>query len=272
MAATKQTIVIVHGAWHTPAHYSKLRTLLEHSGHEVHIPIHPSITSPSDPKIANLSTDTAALQAFITPLIDSGKSIAVLAHSYGGQVATNALHGLGLSTREALGKKGGVTYLIYMAAFALFEGKSIIGKVRDFDHEQYMDQAFTFDYATHPSPSATTVLTGMPRTAPYMLGDSTPNNTPEEVEEYWQTLRLWSGACLYAELTCEKAAWREEGVKVAYIMTSLAQCCPLGYQRDMVERIRGEGVSVEVVELETGHCPHFTMAEAVRDAVLGWVG
>jgi alpha-beta hydrolase superfamily lysophospholipase len=38
MAATKPTLVLVHGGWHVPESYEKLITALEKAGYEVHCP------------------------------------------------------------------------------------------------------------------------------------------------------------------------------------------------------------------------------------------
>ena len=46
-------------------------------------------------------------------------------HSYGGQVGTNALSGLGATKRAAEGKPGGIIELVYLAGFAMVEGTSM---------------------------------------------------------------------------------------------------------------------------------------------------
>jgi hypothetical protein len=56
-----------------------------------------------------------------------------IAHSYGGQVCTNALHGLGLQARSSQGLRGGVSALIYMASYALTEGLAGFDKTKEFD-------------------------------------------------------------------------------------------------------------------------------------------
>jgi pimeloyl-ACP methyl ester carboxylesterase len=81
------------------------------------------------PPINDLATDTEAVRKFVQNLIDGGREVTVLMHSYGGQVGTNALYDLGVESRARQNLSGGVSHLIYMCAFALPEGGSMIKKV-----------------------------------------------------------------------------------------------------------------------------------------------
>lgn len=123
MSFEKPVIVFAIGAWHTPKHYSKVQTRLEASGFEVVIPAHPS-TNEARPPNAGLAEDTAHARAEIEKLVDAGKRVVVIGHSYGGMVATNGLPGLGLESRKANGQVGGVINIIYQSGFALPEGGS----------------------------------------------------------------------------------------------------------------------------------------------------
>lgn len=106
-----------------PENYSKLTKALEAAGHEVHVPRHPSMNQ-ERPPTAGLAEDTANMRSYVKKLVESGRRVIALLHSYGGQVGTNALHGLGLEGRSAKGLLGGVSDLVYMGAFALPEGGS----------------------------------------------------------------------------------------------------------------------------------------------------
>lgn len=123
MATEKPVVLIIGGGWHTPESYGKLVKALESAGHEVHCPRHPS-TNQSRPPTAGLSEDSANIRSYVEELVDSGRRVVAVMHSYGGQVGTNALVGLGLESRSKLGKPGGVSDLVYVCAFALPEGGS----------------------------------------------------------------------------------------------------------------------------------------------------
>lgn len=60
------------------------------------------------------------------PLIEDGKDIVVLMHSYGGMYGSQAVQGLSKKEREQAGKKGGVIALIYVSAVTPVKGKTTL--------------------------------------------------------------------------------------------------------------------------------------------------
>jgi pimeloyl-ACP methyl ester carboxylesterase len=244
------TIVLVHGGWHTPSMYSKFSTGLKALGHEVHIPHLPSMNG-SRPPNADLYTDTALVRSYVNSLVDAGREVTVLMHSYGGQVGTNALVGLGAETRKLQGLAGGVIRLVYICAFALPEGGSMIGVVRSFGHEDLMPIAFDFaedDTCLDRDPKSLLVGSGL---------------TDEDLDAYVSRLERWNGKCMYQEI--QKSSWRE--IPISYIYTTKDMTVPLDYQVSMVEKLRAEGREVQTFELETGHCPTITMPKEMVDIV-----
>jgi len=73
------------------------------------------------------------LRTVLTEIADQGKSIILIAHSYGGFVAGSAVEGLGFTQRLEDGKKGGIIRLIYLAAFATPKGTSLMDTVQGKD-------------------------------------------------------------------------------------------------------------------------------------------
>ena len=124
----KPSVLIVHGAWHTPAHYQEVVYHLKQNGFEdVHCPRLPSATETLPlTATANLEGDTAAIHSAIESFADLGRNTIVLMHSYGGVVGTNALDGLLAPQRKALGLPGGVIHIIYMAAFVQPAGSRLV--------------------------------------------------------------------------------------------------------------------------------------------------
>lgn len=120
-------VVIVHGAWHIPKHYEDTITSLNSKGFEhVYCPGLPSaVQSLPLPPTANLEHDTAEVRSTIESLVEEGKQVIVLMHSYGGVVGNNALNGLLWPQRQSRGLPGGVVHLVYMAAFPIPVGTSL---------------------------------------------------------------------------------------------------------------------------------------------------
>lgn len=102
------TVVFVHGAWHGPWAWDQLRrNLPDLDTRAVDLP-----SSGSDPdRLGDLYDDADILRAAVA---DVDGPVAVVAHSYGGMVAT-----------EALTEVSNVQQLVYLAAFVPDEGESI---------------------------------------------------------------------------------------------------------------------------------------------------
>ncbi|KAL7628403.1 hypothetical protein AAE478_002605 [Parahypoxylon ruwenzoriense] len=250
MDTTKPTIVLIHGGWHVPDSYSKLVNALRTIGYEVHVPRLPSVNE-SRPPNTDLSTDTGLVRSYVESLVEAGRTVIAIMHSYGGQVGTNSLCGLSRAARSQKGLSGGVSRLVYMSAFALPEGGSMISIVKHFGHESLMPVAFDFS-------EDDSCLSRDPKTL--LVGEGAE---PAELETYLSSMVRWNGKCMYQEIS--RCAWRE--IPVTYIYTTKDMTVPLDYQKFMVEKMQAEGREVQTVELETGHCPNLTMTKELVAAV-----
>jgi pimeloyl-ACP methyl ester carboxylesterase len=79
-----------------------------------------AIRNPPEPP-ATLQDDAAFFRGLIEKLADQGdyddsKDIILVAHSYGGVVATETLRGVSKRERSKAGKQGGVVRVVYLAA------------------------------------------------------------------------------------------------------------------------------------------------------------
>lgn len=123
--STKPTILVVHGAWHNPAHFKPLMDLLEAHGYETICPQQPS--DGATPPTVTLYEDAQTIRSTLADLIEpQGKNVIVAMHSYGGVVGTEAVdETLGAKQRQIRGLSGGVTHLVYLCSFLLSEGNSL---------------------------------------------------------------------------------------------------------------------------------------------------
>lgn len=123
--AAKPTIVFSIGAWLLPPAFSIIQDKLAERGILSEAPAHPSIGA--EPPNKTLYDDVASFKAALTQLVEEqGKDVVVVGHSYGGVVASCAVEGLAKDARKAAGKEGGVIRVVYMAAFALDKGQSLL--------------------------------------------------------------------------------------------------------------------------------------------------
>ncbi|KAK8053620.1 alpha/beta-hydrolase [Apiospora saccharicola] len=237
-SSDKPAVVLVHGGWHIPSTYSKLVGLLQSSGLDVHVPRLPSMNEARPPNV-DLATDTEHIRSYVENLVDAGRSVVAVMHSYGGQVGTNALTNLSLESRAKRGLPGrcrGPRLHVRVRAAG--------GRVHAFDFDEKDNSVICRD----------------PKTS--LIGDGDGAGT-DEVEAYLASLVRWNGTCMYQAIS--QCAWRE--VPVTYIYTSVDMTVLFDYQKSMVEMMRKEGRKVATVELSTGHCPNLTKTQEVADVI-----
>lgn len=253
MSSNKPTLVIIPGAFSSPECYSKLTSALEAHEYEVHVP---SLVTNNEtrPPSGDLKDDTALIRSYVRSLVEKGHRVVCIGHSYGGQVMTNALRGLGLENRASRGLEGGVCALIYMAGFALTVGLSTFDNLQEFGNMEDVADA-VFDMAEDQ-----TMILRDPVT---FLGLNEPGFGEAEIEAYKKTLRRWNGTAMTQPL--EQAAWKE--IPVAYIHTTKDSPIPLAAQESMVWTLEAKGCRVQTFTIETGHSPHVTATESVVDAI-----
>ncbi|KAL1855723.1 hypothetical protein Daus18300_011006 [Diaporthe australafricana] len=252
MSANKPTIVIIPGAFHTPESYGKLTTAFESCSYEVHVPSLMT-TNGARPPNADLTDDTRLVRSYVESLVRADRTVVAIGHSYGGQVMTNALCGLGLEARSAQGLKGGVSNLVYMAGYALPEGMSTSDKFKEFGDPS--TAPLVFDMAED--------LTMVLRDGPLAMGLRGPGIDEAAIEAQVKTLCRWNGKAMMQPL--EKTAWRE--IPVAYIYTTSDLSITTQEQQSMVETLEKSGRKVKTFTVESGHCPNFVAPQGVVDAV-----
>lgn len=129
MSAGKPEIVLVPGAFGTPAGFDKLAKHLHAAGFSTHGAAYPSC-NPADPAAASSAKDISFVRdEVLLPLLDAGRDLVVLVHSYGGVVGGGAAKGLDKASRAAAGQKGGVVGLIYVVGNITLEGESLLEAV-----------------------------------------------------------------------------------------------------------------------------------------------
>ncbi|KAJ5659896.1 hypothetical protein N7507_006347 [Penicillium longicatenatum] len=250
MSSSKPDIVIVCGGWHLPAAYDKLRTLLESQDLTVHIPHLPTMNGARPPN-ADLYTDVETIDNLVTKLADAGRSVVVLLHSYGGQVGTNGLAGLGFEARRQHGLPGGVTRLVYIAGGANKENQSMMDLVEEFGNMDLVPLAFDIaEDGTSISRDPKMLIVG-------------PGLSDADLENYVGGLVRFNANAMYQPLT--HCSWRE--IPTTYVFTTTDLTIPLSYQKHMVAGMEAAGRQVQTFTLETGHCPNITQPEELAKII-----
>ena len=260
ISSSKPVILLLHGAWHLPAHYASLIRLLESKGFAVNCPRMPSCNDASPPN-KTLDDDLRCARQAALDYVEQGIDVVALMHSYGGVVGTNAL--AKLHQGQTIGGRGTgrVKALIYMAAFIPSENQSL---------------AAMFGGQLPPW------LTSNPDTKCIDIDDPHGHfysDLPEDERDKWaKALVQHPIVCQYeavqdqtlkAELG-DRVAWRQVE-SIEYLLCTKDQALPDFVQQMNIDRLEREGGlgkgAVRVEVLEASHSPFVSMPEKVVEAV-----
>ena len=134
----RPTIILVHGGWQGPEVYGQLVSLLEKAHYSVFCPKLPSAgTIPATP---SFDEDVKSIRNAVGSVIETGKEVVVVMHSYGAVPGCEALKGLKVKAPPVLGggltwktnasefenqdSMGGIVKLVFLAAMVLPVGGS----------------------------------------------------------------------------------------------------------------------------------------------------
>ena len=121
---TLPTFVLIPGAWHSPSHYDLLTKRLDSAGYPSFSRRLPSVDSPNPNEVSTTTDADFIRDTLLRPLLDSGKDVILVMHSYGSIPGTAAAVGLSRAERRSAGLGGGIVGLIFIAAFIAKEGDS----------------------------------------------------------------------------------------------------------------------------------------------------
>lgn len=244
---SKPVIVLVHGAWHVPQHYEDFLSLLEKEGFEVRCPHLPTCDEPTKPT-ASLYDDARRVRDLVADLINHGREVIMLLHSYGGTVGTEAVTGLSRSERAASGLQGGITHLIYMCAFMLQVGESVGGASLPRPVPEPVERDET---------TGTTFLCEPP--IRLFFADV----EPDLAKRMEGLLVRQIGRAMTDTLT--HPAWRF--TPATYLRASKDEVLFPDWQERQIQAVRDSGVEVSVETFDSSHSPYLSMPNALVAAI-----
>ncbi|KUI59066.1 Pyrethroid hydrolase [Cytospora mali] len=248
--ASKPTIVIVPGAWQLTTGYAPFADLLRQSGFDTKCVTMPS-TGGTQLPLTGLAEDIAAVRAVIQSLVDAGKEVVLLVHSAGGVSGSGGVRGLDVKTRKKAGLSGGVTRVIYMAAFMLPKGTCLLdmvgGEPLPWMVLQNADMGVKGDRVTIDPESMSDVGLG------YL---------PPEEQKRWGKELSHTSAILF-EGVSEYEPWNE-GIPCAYIFAEDDGAIHYPVQQKMAAQL---GPNALTATLKSSHCPFLSMQKELLEAV-----
>lgn len=118
------TIVLVPGSFAPAALYADFVEVLKKAGLDTIVVDTPSVGRREGKGPATMTDDANEISKVVLPLVDQGKEVVLVAHSYGGIPTTQSLETLSQKARSAQGKSGGVRKVVYLTAVVLQAGMS----------------------------------------------------------------------------------------------------------------------------------------------------
>jgi pimeloyl-ACP methyl ester carboxylesterase len=231
------TIILVHGAWHRPAHYKSYITDLQAAGFTVHCPQLPTCTGTISPNITT-AEDISVVRSVLDACIGRGERILLIMHSYGGLVGTEAAQGLDLVTLQAENaNSGGVIHLLYLCGYILSPGQTIWDLVTATGVDKLWPQLVD----TAPDGSVLPLDSDMG----FFSGIEEQSVVDEAVG---MLVRFPMEPLTFA--ACGDV-WKR--VPATYVRTIRDNAVPPAYQDIMLEKVREEGVVLEISEYDTHH-------------------
>lgn len=127
--SSRPAFLFVPGAWHKPAYFEPLITKLAEDGYECHTVSTPSVAS--HPPVESIEADIDAISITANSILQLGKDVIVVAHSYGGVCGTAAVARVHKQQQQQQQSHetmqlGRIIRLVYVTSFIPLEGESLI--------------------------------------------------------------------------------------------------------------------------------------------------
>ncbi|KAF2220277.1 Alpha/beta hydrolase fold-1 [Elsinoe ampelina] len=244
---TKPTIVLVPGSFSPPAAYTEIISLLRAASFPAAAIQLPTTTKRYPLEPATLADDAAHIRRVAETLIGQGKEVVVVCHSYGGAPTSEALVGVG------------VKRIIYMTSIAPKVGEDIAtalggDALSGIEVKALMTNDMKDGYMhIDASLSAGAIANDMSWELAYEKVLLFPHHSAVSFSE---------------PLT--QAAYKE--VPVSYILCTNDLIVKPDQQRQFIDNIQSASSNkASVVEIDSGHCPMWSVPEKLRDVIISEV-
>ncbi|KAJ7185438.1 Alpha/beta hydrolase fold-1 [Mycena filopes] len=252
MSTTKPEIIIIPGSFSPLEYYEPVIADLRAHGYSVHgVELE---TVGRREKAATMYDDAAAIAAVASRLVDEGKDVVLVPHSYGGIPACEASKGLTKSAREREGKAGGIMRIVFVSAIVPKEGVSLRDAVGSTKSADYVGMEEGYMFMSDPVKLAAVSLSDV---------------SPEEGLVWAKKFSQHSAVSFVQPLTY--AAYKD--VAVSWLFLEKDRTVTPEVQNKMIANIESvtDGRSVERFPVDVGHCINMTQpatfAKVVRRAL-----
>ena len=251
-ANSKIAVLIVHGACFFAEILRPFRARLAEAGFETSCPQLPSCgdTRPKHEK-AGLAEDAIAVQTAAKELIRNGFKVVILARSYGGMVACNAIT-KELYARGSPEDTARVCHLIFLSAFVPLPGNGVADLQEKYGHQSEAQISFDDD-----------------GTLRFMNASRVFYN---DLEDEKQARALSEKATTQNQIAAAGTVngdppWKSVPSTYIYCLRDLDGYVPM--QKSMVKDALDAGGMIQTFEVDAGHCPFFSKPDEVVRIIKG---
>ncbi|KAL0939887.1 prolyl aminopeptidase protein [Colletotrichum truncatum] len=246
-AQVPPVVVVVPGSFAPAKLYDTFTAVLRKHGIESEVVDTPSVGIREGLGPQSMSDDVAEIVKVVSDLLEKGKQVILLTHSYGGIPGTQSLQQLSRVSREAAGKAGGIDKIIYLTAIVPPVG---VGNF-DFLGTNVPDFLTVDDDYMRITPEGTASLT---------FSDLPPGQALEAAKQ----MSEHSTPSFKEKLTYPGY----NDVEVHYIVCEEDRLVLPEHQLAMVEFLKGStGRDINVHKLQSGHAPVASQPENLAKIV-----
>ncbi|KAI0176149.1 alpha/beta-hydrolase [Hypoxylon sp. FL1284] len=253
---SKLSILLVPGSFSLPKFYDPVIQGVAKEGYEIralHLPSVGLETGPRPGQPPTMYDDAAFIAKEALHLVEQGRDVVIVTHSYGGVPGTEAVRGLAKEGREKLGQKGGIVRLAYMTSLVPAVGVAAAGVREDVPKNNrvalHVDEN-GWMYHADISQGASLSFSDVPR---------------DEGEASVRKLTKHSAVSFTNPLTYPGY----KDVPVSYLLCEDDLSVPAEIQKKGIDMIQREsGKDVDVVAIKAGHFPPISKPQQVVEWIL----
>ncbi|PSK40107.1 hypothetical protein B9Z65_8047 [Elsinoe australis] len=254
MAASKPTLVLVHGSWHRPEHFEPTSRLLHEAGYKIETVHLPTVHATVDKTSKTMDDDVEAVRKLVDSILSRGENVVVVAHSYGCHVGMSALSSFDPKSRSSNGYQTAVQAVVAIAGVALAPGLTQLEQLGG----RLPPYKKLVDGLTYPQHE-----TGLHK---LFYGDL----SEEDAKPYIDMLSWQSYAAMLKPLPDLSTPCKD--IPVSYLMTKQDVILPYDVQKVCLSNIRAGGVIVHVEEADSSHSPFLSQPEATANFIRNRAG
>ena len=254
---SKPTIILVHDAFHTNAHFTRLLRELQEANYKVLTPQLPSSSSTYQADI--FEADVQTIHDYAKSEVDGSRNVVLVLHGYSGMPGSVAAERL---NRYALSRPrtGFVAKIVFLAAIIANEGECFcdVAKPNWLTHEVTSTDMYSLVFA--PTDSSQNGLLGVRKPDEVFYQDCSSENARTAVA----MLRPQIADSFRTRVS--SPGWSQ--VPCIYIICELDNAIHPNWQRACFSKLQSSNPRTAAVVLQAGHSPHISKVKEMATLVV----